>query len=221
MLKQYATVPRVATIVGKMNTPYMKEFKGNDLENVNRVIVDMGNPLSKTTAGKIQIADTLLQYGFVKNPDMYFSVLQNGRLDSIMDPVQRQLMLIAQENESLSDGNNPPVLMTDNHSMHIQEHKQLLDSPEARNNPDLVVVVLAHIQEHINQLRTGDKDLFAILGMQNLPPQTPDQSNIPGVTQGASINPMEQVTGSLPNLPRNPMTGEKYQTPSGASAVPI
>ena len=221
MLKQYATVPRVATIVGKMNTPYMKEFKGDDLENVNRVIVDMGNPLSKTTAGKIQIADTLLQYGFVKNPDMYFSVLQNGRLDSIMDPVQRQLMLIAQENESLSDGNNPPVLMTDNHSMHIQEHKQLLDSPEARNNPDLVVVVLAHIQEHINQLRTGDKDLFAILGMQNLPPQTPDQSNIPGVTQGASINPMEQATGSLPNLPRNPMTGEQYQTPSGASAVPI
>lgn len=221
MLKQYATVPRVATIVGKMNTPYMKEFKGDDLENVNRVIVDMGNPLSKTTAGKIQIADTLLQYGFVKNPDMYFSVLQNGRLDSIMDPVQRQLMLIAQENESLSDGNNPPVLMTDNHSMHIQEHKQLLDSPEARNNSDLVVVVLAHIQEHINQLRTGDKDLFAILGMQNLPPQTPDQSNIPSVTQGASINPMEQVTGSLPNLPRNPMTGEQYQTPSGASAVPI
>lgn len=221
MLKQYATVPRVATIVGKMNIPYMKEFKGDDLENVNRVIVDMGNPLSKTTAGKIQIADTLLQYGFVKNPDMYFSVLQNGRLDSIMDPVQRQLMLIEQENESLLNGNNPPVLMTDNHYLHIQEHTPLLDSPEARNNPDLVVVALDHVQEHINQLRTGDKDLFAILGMQNLPPQTPDQSNIPGVTQGASINPMEQVTGSLPNLPRNPMTGEQYQTPSGASAVPI
>jgi hypothetical protein len=221
MLKQYATVPRVATIVGKMNTPYMKEFKGDDLENVNRVIVDMGNPLSKTTAGKIQIADTLLQYGFVKNPDMYFSVLQNGRLDSIQDPIQRQLMLIAQENEQMSDGNNPPVLVTDNHAMHIQEHKQLLDSPEARNNPELVMVVLAHIQEHINQMRTGDPDLFAILGMQNLPPQTPQSASIPGVTQGASVNPLEQQTGALPNLPRNPMTGEQYQTPSGASAVPI
>lgn len=221
MLKQYATVPRVATIVGKMNTPYMKEFKGDDLENVNRVIVDMGNPLSKTTAGKIQIADTLLQYGFVRNPDMYFSVLQNGRLDSIQDPIQRQLMLIAQENEQMSDGNNPPVLVTDNHAMHIQEHKQLLDSPEARNNPELVMVVLAHIQEHINQMRIGDPDLFAILGMQNLPPQTPQSASIPAVTQGASVNPLEQQTGALPNLPRNPMTGEQYQTPSGASAVPI
>jgi hypothetical protein len=223
MLKQYATVPRVATIVGKMNTPYMKEFKGDDLENVNRVIVDMGNPLSKTTAGKIQIADTLLQYGFVKNPDMYFSVLQNGRLDSIMDPVQRQLMLIAMENEQMSDGINPPVLMTDNHAMHIQEHKQLLDSPEARNNSDLVVVVLAHIQEHIRQLQTGDPNLFQILGIQGLPPaQSPQgQPPISAVNQGASINPLEQVTGSLPNLPTNPMTGEKYQTPSGASAVPV
>ena len=105
--------------------------------------------------------------------------------------------------------------------MHIQEHKQLLDSPEARNNPELVMGVLAHIQEHINQMRTGDPDLFAILGMQNLPPQTPQSASIPGVTQGASVNPLEQQTGALPNLPRNPMTGEQYQTPSGASAVPI
>jgi hypothetical protein len=221
MLQSYATVPRVATIVGKMNTPYMKEFSGADLESVNRVIVDMGNPLSKTTAGKIQIADTLLQYGFIKNPDMYFSVLQNGRLDSITDPVQRQLMLIAMENEQMQDGIDPPVLVTDNHPMHIQEHKQLLDSPEARNNPDLVVVVLAHIQNHINQMRTGDADLFAILGMQNLPPKSPENPSIPQVEQGGQINPLEQVTGSLPNLPTNPMTGERYQTPSGASAVPI
>ena len=159
--------------------------------------------------------------GFVKNSDMYFAVLQNGRLDSIMDPVQRQLMLIAQENEQMSDGIDPPVLVTDNHPMHIQEHKQLLDSPEARNNPDLVVVVLGHIQKHIDQLRTGDKDLFAILGMQNLPPQTPEQPAIPQVAQGGQENPLEQVTGALPNLPTNPMTGEKYQTASGASAVPV
>ena len=223
MLKAYATVPRVATIVGKMNTPYMREFKGSDLENVNRVIVDMGNPLSKTTAGKIQIADTLLQYGFVKNPDMYFSVLQNGRLDSIQDPIQRQLMLIAQENESLSSKVNPPVLVTDNHAMHIQEHKQLLDSPEARGNSELVMVVLQHIQEHINQLQTGDPNLFGILGIQPLPPPQPPQAQVPigGVTQVPLESPLEQTTGALPNLPRNPMTGEQYQTPSGASAVPI
>ena len=127
------------------------------------------------------------------------------------------------ENEQMNDGISPPVLVTDNHPMHIVEHKQLLDSPEARNNPELVAVVLEHIQDHINQMRTGDADLFAILGMQNLPPKTPPggEPSIPEVAQGTSINPMEQVTGALPNLPTNPMTGERYQTPSGASAVPI
>jgi hypothetical protein len=219
MLKAYATVPRVATIVGKMNTPYMREFKGADLENVNRVIVDMGNPLSKTTAGKIQIADTLLNYGFIKNPDMYFSVLQNGRLDSILDPVQRQLMLISQENESMSMGIDPPVLITDNHAMHIQEHKQLLDSPESRGNIDLVAIVLGHIQEHINQLKTGDPDLFSILGIQPLPPSNPQGQggNVPisDLENPIAVNPTEQVIGSLPSMPTNPMTGEQYQTPSG------
>jgi len=152
---------------------------------------------------------------------MYFSVLQNGRLDSILDPVQRQLMLIAQENESLSSGINPPVLVTDNHAMHIQEHKQLLDSPEARGNSELVSVVLEHMQEHIRQLQTGDPNLFGILGIQPLPPSQPQMPQTGGMSVNTSVNPLEQVTGSLPSLPTNPMTGEKYQTPSGASAVPI
>lgn len=220
MLKSYATVPRVATIVGKMNTPYMKEFVGSDLENVNRVIVDMGNPLSKTTAGKIQIADTLLEKGFIKNPDMYFSVLQNGRLDSISDPVQRQLMLIAQENESLQNSIDTIVLVTDNHALHIQEHKQLLDSPEARQDQNLVNVVLNHIQDHIDQLKTGDIDLFGILGIQPLPPSQPmGQSENPTLPNNSiQTNPMDQVLGKLPNMPTNPLTGQKYSTPSGVDA---
>ena len=38
MLKDFAAAPRVAMIVGKSNRSYMKEFKGEDLNNVNRVI---------------------------------------------------------------------------------------------------------------------------------------------------------------------------------------
>jgi hypothetical protein len=82
---------------------------------------------------------------------------------------------------------------------------------------------LQHMQEHINQLQTGDPNLFQILGIQPLPPPQPPQAQVPigGVTQVPLENPLEQTTGALPNLPRNPMTGEQYQTPSGASAVPI
>lgn len=47
ILKDYASVPRVAMIVGEANRSYLKEFSGDDLANINRVIVDFGNPLSK------------------------------------------------------------------------------------------------------------------------------------------------------------------------------
>jgi len=36
--------------------------------------------------------------------------------------------------------------------------------------------------------------------------------------QGQPTNPMDQVTGSLPSMPTNPLTGEEYTTPSGQTA---
>ena len=46
----------------------MKEFTGDDLTSVNRVIVDVGNPLARTTAGRVEMAEQLLQMGVIKTP---------------------------------------------------------------------------------------------------------------------------------------------------------
>ena len=234
MLKQYATVPRIATIVGVANSTYMKEFKSDDLENVSRVIVDVGNPLSKTTAGKVQVADSLMQYGMIKTPEHYFQVITNGRLDNIIDPASRQQMLIAQENELLQAGENPPVLITDDPVLHIQGHKQLLDSPEARKNPQLVQSVMGHIQQHINDSQTANPSLYAILGYPPppppmMPPPMPGQmppppqgSPSPAPTMDAKNQLLEQGQGvKLPRMPINPMTGEQYSNPSGNTAPNI
>ena len=75
MLQDFAAVPRVATIAGKTNRTYMKEFTGKDLSSVNRIIVDVGNPLSKTTAGRVQMAEQMLQMGIIKTPEAYISVI--------------------------------------------------------------------------------------------------------------------------------------------------
>lgn len=50
ILKDFASVPRIAAIVGEANRSYMKEFTGDDLSEINRVIVDVTNPLSKCLA---------------------------------------------------------------------------------------------------------------------------------------------------------------------------
>ena len=216
ILKEYATVPRIATIVGKMNTPYMREFKKDDLSNISRIIVDIGNPLSKTIAGKAQIADTLLQYGMITSPDQYIQTITTGRIDNVTDPKQRQMMLIAQENEAMQDGLQVQALMTDNHSLHVQEHKTLLDSPESRRNPVIVQAVLDHITEHTNLAANGNPILF---GMLNYPPPIPPQEPPPAKGSVSNVKNAQQAEpGSntkMPAMPKNPVSGQRYEIPSG------
>jgi hypothetical protein len=68
ILQDYAKYPRVAAIVGKSNRTYMKKFSSKDLAAINRVIVEVTNPLSKTTAGRLEIANQLLQMQMLKSP---------------------------------------------------------------------------------------------------------------------------------------------------------
>src|SRR5690606_32152609 len=65
ILQDFASVPRVAFIAGKSNRPLMKNFKGSDLDAIKRVTVDMGNPLTRTTAGKVNLADTMLERNLI------------------------------------------------------------------------------------------------------------------------------------------------------------
>jgi hypothetical protein len=76
MLQDFASVPRIATIVGKANRTYMKEFTGDDLSQISRVIVDVGNPLSKTAAGRVQMAEQMLQMNLIKTPEQYMMVVK-------------------------------------------------------------------------------------------------------------------------------------------------
>ena len=181
MLKDFAAVPRIAAIAGKRNRTLMKEFTGDDLSSINRVIVDSGNALSKTTAGKLQIAEQLLQMGLIKTPEQYFNVLNTGELDVMTDNVQNELLLIQSENERLVDGGDGVIAVaTDDHPLHIKEHKGVLADPDLRNDPELLARTLKHMQEHIDLQRSVDPDLLKILGIQPLGPVGGSPANQPG-----------------------------------------
>lgn len=233
VLKDFAAVPRVAAIVGRSNRTFMKEFKGDDLSAVSRVIVDVGNPLAKTTAGRVQMAEQMLQMGIIKNPQQYFTVINTGKLDVMFEGDQAELLLIKGENEQLMRGEESIVLSIDEHKTHILEHKAILSDPELRKDAALVGIVLNHIQGHIDALRTTNPDLLMQLNQQPLQP--PQQAGVPpapgspqSIPQGASAaGPMEQpqqgvegmksdgsaITGpgipegvNLPNQPTVPAT---------------
>lgn len=179
ILKDYAAVPRVAAIVGESNATYLKEFSGDDLSLVNRVLVDMGNALAQTKAGRIQMADNLLQYGMGVTPEMYVSVMNTGKLDVLTETTEKELMLIRRENERLVQ-NLPVIAMSvDRHIMHIKEHKAVLADPDLRFDPELVKRTLDHIQEHITELQQVDPFLLQVIGETPAPPPAAEQNATP------------------------------------------
>ena len=239
MLKDYADAPRVALIAGISNKAYLKEFKGEDLQQIDRVIVDMGNPVSRTLAGKMQIADTLVERGLIKRPDQYLQILETGTLDPLIEGKENEIMNIRSENEKLSSGQQVYALYADNHWLHIKEHKNVIASPDAREMTDIFQLTDAHIKEHINLLRTTDPGILMILGQQPIPspmnsmgagmgaPPVPPQSEEGTPQQGMVGTPPgtqenEQVPGlegpnmpRLPSQPKNPLSGEQFNEQTG------
>lgn len=219
ILKDFASVPRIAVIAGKSNRAYVeREFTGDDLSQVNRVIVDVGNPLARTTAGRMQMATELIQYGIIKTPEDYLQVLDSGRLDIMTDEVQRELVLIQGENERMSEGRKVRAAAIDQHRQHILHHKTLLSDPDLREDEELTAVVLAHIEEHINLLRTTDPALLALINEQPLgpvggSPPAPDQQtqemNSSQAPEMGMQGPPPQGAENMPGLPQLPQVPEQ------------
>jgi len=178
LLKVFAATPRVAAIVGKSNRPLMREFTGQDLDLINRVTVDMGNPMMSTTAGKVSIAEQLISMNMIENADQYMQVITTGRLEPIIEGKQAQLILIKGENEQLSEGIPQRVLATDNHQKHILDHTIILSNPEIRQDPNspIVAVTLAHIQEHLDMANNPEiQRIMMILHQEPIPPSIAPQ----------------------------------------------
>ena len=226
VLKANANTKRMIDIAGKNNKSYMTEFDKNDIAGINRVTVDVGNPLARTTAGKVNMADNLLQAGLVETPAQYLQVMATGKLEPLIEGKQSELMLIRGENEAMGAGKQVQAVMTDNHALHVMEHKNVLASPEARQDPNVVQTALAHIMEHINLWKSGDPALFAMLGQPLPPPMIPPgMPGAPGAPSdkapgaGADMapgNPTEKEATAvrMPNMPRNPLTKDRT-TPNG------
>lgn len=223
MLKDYATQPRMIAIAGKSNRTRIREFTGQEIASISRVTVEMGNPLSRTIAGKLQLAQDMLQSQLLKTPEEYITVATTGRLEPLYEANVSQMDLIKQENEVMSDGDETPVMITDDHRLHILEHAIVLNSPEARQQPNVVQSVTNHLQSHINMLNQADQTILTLNGInQQPPPMGANMGAPPGgippqnMGQGGMLdaqNPTMQAAQqvNLPNQPTNPLTGETYQ----------
>jgi hypothetical protein len=244
ILKEFATTPRLVLISGLSNRSQAKEFTNSDIADIDRVIVEAANPLTQTLAGRIQIAQDLIQAGLL-NKEEYITVVTTGQLEPLYAYEKSELLTIKRENEDLQDGKKAIALTTDNHPLHIREHLTLLSDPAVRNDPNNPVVVntLAHImQDHIPMWQNLTQNNPVLLAVQNIPPcpmpPQPPQPEQPKISQSISYKDLPpegriqmaanagiqlgQPTGNSVESPNSPIPGNPGQAtpPAAHDAVP-
>ncbi len=241
MLQNFAGTKRVISIAGKSKMYMTREFSSADLSLVNRVVVDVANPLARTVAGRLELAQNLLQVpGLLKRPEQFLQVAETGKLEPMIEGEQAELMQIRSENEMMSEGKPAQAVFTDAHSLHIQEHKVVLSTPDARNNPQIIAATMEHIQQHVELLRSVDPGLLMILGEQPLPPVMPQMPGMMPPPQAVQPEPelqrpespeAPQLVGKMPaiqdatnpiaqeaggvEMPQNPLTKKPFDNKTG------
>lgn len=213
LYQTFAVVPRVAMIVGKSKRPMMRYFKGSDLKGISRVIVDTANPLTKTSAGRVEIANNLLATpNMIKTPQQYLSVLTSGTLEPLYEHELSENNLIRSENEWLMEGKEPEVLITDDDALHVLEHACIANSPEARENPEVLKALFNHQTKHIQNAKMKDPALSMMLKQASFFQPPPPMPMPGGPPPGA---------GPVPTMDnQNPVTAEAEQTPLPSPAQP-
>lgn len=240
ILKQYAKTKRVALIVGKYNQHMLKEFTGTDLSSISRVVVESAGSLSKTTSGRMQIAQDLLQNQLIRTPEEYLSVINTGKLEPMTEGQTRQLYLIRQENERLSEGTKCRAMPTDNHVLHIKENSTVLDDPELREaaesgDEEAMAVLDAayqHLLEHVGFAADPQlANLITSLGYNPIAPPLPPEQAAGGTPPGGGgMGPTLPIPpdGQLPEvdrrpnppvMPKNPVTGQDWNPVDGGDAM--
>ncbi len=222
ILKRYAEMPRLAAIAGAYESDALKAFKSDDINQIDRVDIEVGNPIFRTVAGKFDIATQLLERGLIKDPNQYYQVLETGRLEPVTDPARRAALRVREENELLMRGpavtptgkfdpisgmplnsvEGCPVVITQDPAVHIAGHASVLDSSDALANPAVVSAVTEHILEHLRVWQSADPNLMTLLGyipfgMPQDPNAAPEKGGDPakGKNDQKSREASEKATG--------------------------
>lgn len=231
ILQDYANTPRIIQIAGKRNKGIIQQsFSGQDIDSISRVQVQVGNPMSKTVSGRLSIAQDLLSNKIITSSQEYLMVLETGELEPMTQGDSAVLLNLASENELLLEGTNVPVLFTDNHALHIQEHSAIASDPQIRSDPQLFQVVANHIMEHLQILSNpAYQNYLSLTGQQPMQPAgAPSMGGQPpgGMPMAQPGAPMsgQDIQGMASNVkppqaPANALTGDRNPLPTSQASA--
>lgn len=177
LLQDFATTKRMIALAGTANKGAMTAFTKDDIDLIERVAVDLGNPMSHTSAGRIELADKLLDKGEINGRE-YMKVLQTGSLDNILEDKQTDPDLVQKENELLRDGKPVKAMVGDAHMFHMDKHRAVINDPTLRTaaaqGDQMAIQIIQSTTQHImdhNQLYHTQDPIFSIICKE--PPAPP------------------------------------------------
>ena len=212
LLQVFAKTDRMVAIAGKNNKGAMQSFKGEDIDLIDRVVCDLGNPLSRVYAGRMDMAEKLIDKGLIKDPQMYIELINTGNIEPMLKGPTSKIELIAKENEALMEGKVVDAMVGDSHIQHAQEHRVIMDDPSiraaAQSGDELAVQILnntlSHIMQHKQLEETQEPFWFAVSGEQPPPPQQQGQPPQGGSAPPSDVMPQQAGAPELPPLPMAP-----------------
>lgn len=213
LYQHYAKSKRMIALAGKRNHGYMTSFEGSDIDKIDRVYVEVGSPMAKSLAGRIQLAEMMADKKLVNTPQDFLTVIETGQIDAMTEDLTDTMSSIRQENEFLMDGKKVTAIPGEPHILHAKKHLALLDNPEIKNNASMVAAVLAHVQQHVQIKKTEDPIFSMISGEPPLPPppMPPQPQGPPPPPPGAQPGP----GGQVPPPPMGPHPVHQNQGPVG------
>lgn len=230
VFQRMADQEQAISVVGADSKWTVATFKGEALNQILRVAVKTASALSKTTAGRADIADKLLQRTAI-TPQEFMQVIATGQLEPTFQGPVSELTSIKSRGEKLMRGEPAPPLIWDNHSLCIREFKGLLNT-EARDDPAIAQNINNAIQQHFDlwaQLSRESPDMLAAIGCPPLPQAQSIgqqaqamQTQMPGAPPGPgapAMPPPQQVKQPETDAPRGrpgPAPAPKGQEPSRA-----
>ncbi len=175
-----------------------------------------------TTAGRVEMATQLIQMGIIKTSEEYISVMNTGKLETLTESQNKQLLLIRAENERLIEGKMQiRAIITDEHDLHIREHQSVLADPDLRMDGELVERATAHLQEHIDIL-SNPANANLLMSMKQQPIMPPAAPMPPPGAPNAQGAPAPAPEGGSPDqLMSNPQAQDvSVQSQQGALPNP-
>lgn len=173
LYQQYASTERKVIVAGIRGRGYIPSFDKSKIEKIDRVVVDIGNPLTKTLGGRIEVADNLFEKGQFKTPQDYIAFIESGNLNTMTDDSYDTESNILQENEFLMQGKPVQAIVGDKHLLHMQKHLALISNPEVRMNAPIAQAVTDHVNQHMQLWKTQDPAFAAVSGEPPAPQPAP------------------------------------------------